>query len=262
MIHYGLEGKTAIVTGSARGMGKATALALAGHGANVVVCDLMEDAVKQTAVEVEAKGVQSLAIPIDVSDYTAIENAVTAAIGKFGKVDFLINCVGICPTAPLVDMEEKTWDKVLDINLKSVYAFARFCAKNMIENGTKGRIITISSQASKIGEANISAYSASKAGINAFTQSTALELAPHGITVNAICPGYVYTEMVKEITFTRSAVEGGTPEEYYQKLCNRIPLGRMAMPEEVGQFMSFLCSEHAGYITGIAITYAGGTTLI
>jgi NAD(P)-dependent dehydrogenase (short-subunit alcohol dehydrogenase family) len=254
--------KTALVTGAARGIGKAAAVVFAQCGADLILCDKNMDQLLISSKEIEQFGVQVLPLQADVSKQEDLEHIVDQAVERFGQIDILLNCAGICPSAKVVDLSVDEWDLVLDVNLKSIFMLSQLVARHMIEKHIKGRIVSVSSQASKIGEYGIAAYCCSKAGVNAFTQVLAQELAEYGITVNAVCPGSVFTEMQQELFITRSSLEGITQEEYKRKVDSQIPWGRMARPEEVGEFMAYLASDKAEYITGVALTIAGGSTLI
>lgn len=258
-----LEGKTCIVTGAARGIGKAVAVKYAEHGANVVLMDLNKETVEATAKEIEALGVTVLPLVVNVTSSKEIDAALQEVESQFTKIDVLANCAGISTSRLILDIEEEEWDRVFNVNLKSVYLLSKGVAKNMIKNEVKnGKIVSISSQASKIGELGNGAYCTSKAGVNSLTQVLALELAEYGIAVNAVCPGFVDTEMLREVFQKRSAIEGKAPEEYEELLTSQVPMRRLAKPEEIADFMLFLSSENANYITGTSMTIAGGKTLI
>lgn len=257
-----LKGKTCVVTGAARGMGKALATKYAKHGANVVLIDLNKD-VEAVAKEIGNLGIIALPLIVDVASSQEIDAVLKEIESKFTKIDVLANCVGISTSRLILDIEEEEWDKVFNVNLKSAFLFSRGIAKHMIKNEVKdGKIVSISSQASKVGEFGNGAYSASKAGINSLTQVLALELAEYGIAVNAVCPGFVNTEMLQEVFQKRSAIEGKTAEEYEEILRSQVPMGRLAEPEEIADLMLFLSSDKANYITGTSMTITGGKTLI
>ncbi|EGO63017.1 SDR family NAD(P)-dependent oxidoreductase [Acetonema longum] len=258
-----LTGKLCVVTGAARGMGRSLAIKYAEHGANVALIDLNKEGLEMAAKEVEAKGVQALPLVMDVAAAQEIDSAIRAIESKFIKIDVLANCAGISTSRLLVDVEEAEWDKVLNINLKAVYLLSRRAARNMIQNKVQnGKIVSISSQASKIGEFGNGVYCISKAGLNMLTQILGLELAEYGIAVTAVCPGYVNTEMVQQVFRKRGPLEGMTPEEYEKTLTNTVPMKRMAEPEEIADLMVYLSSGKANYITGVSVTIAGGRTLI
>jgi NAD(P)-dependent dehydrogenase (short-subunit alcohol dehydrogenase family) len=258
-----LKGKTCIVTGAARGMGKALALKYAESGANVALIDLNEKEVLATAHEIETLGVKALPLVVDVSSTQEINNALDKIETEFKQIDVLANCAGISTSRLIIDIEEEEWDRVFNINLKSIFLLSKGVAKNMIRNKVEnGKIVSISSQASKMGELGNGAYCVSKAGINSLTQVLALELAEYGIAVNAVCPGFVDTEMLQEVFRKRSVIEGKSPQEYEELLTDQVPMRRLAKPEEIADLMLFLSSDKANYITGISHTIAGGKTLI
>lgn len=258
-----LQGKTCIITGAARGIGKALAVKYAEQGANIVLMDLNKEMVEATAKEIEALGVTVLPLVVNVTSSKEIEAAIKEVESQFTKIDVLANCAGISTSRLILDIEEEEWDRVFNVNLKSVYLLSKYVGKNMIRNEVKnGKIVTISSQASKIGELGNGAYCASKAAVNSLTQVLALELAEYGISVNAVCPGFVDTEMLQEVFQKRSVIEGKAPQEYEELLKGQVPMKRLATPEEIAEFMLFLSSEKANYITGTSMTIAGGKTLI
>lgn len=163
----------------------------------------------------------------------------------------------------LIDVSSNEWERVMNVNLKSIWQLSVLFAKQSIALGKKGgNIVSVSSQASKIGELGNGVYSISKAGINSLTQVLGLEYAEYGISVSAVCPGYVNTEMVQEVFQTRAPLEGMTPEQYEKTLTSSVPMDRMAEPSEVADLMAFLAGGRADYITGVTVTIAGGKTLI
>lgn len=258
-----LEEKLCIVTGAGRGIGKALALKYAENGANIVLVDLIEENIQSVAEEVREYGVKALPIVLDVTSESQILDAIEEIESHFKQIDVLANCAGISTSGLLIDVSEREWQRVFDVNLKSIFLFSKHVAKRMIEKKVEnGKIVSISSQASKIGELGNGPYCASKAGVNSITQVLALELAQHGIAVNAVSPGYVNTEMLQEVFQKRSKVEGKLPQEYENLLTVEVPMNRLAEPEEIADSMVFLSSENANYITGISLTVAGGKTII
>jgi NAD(P)-dependent dehydrogenase (short-subunit alcohol dehydrogenase family) len=192
-----------------------------------------------------------------------VQRCVEKIANDFGSVDFLINCAGISRSSLIVDTSVEEWEKVFAINTRSVFLFSRDVAKLMIKNRVSGgRIVIISSQASKIGELGNGAYCASKAALNSLTQVLGLELAKYGIAVSALCPGYVDTEMMQKVFRERGPIEGMTAEQYRDKLLSNVPNGRMVHPDEIAGLVDYLCGEGAAPITGVTITIAGGQTLI
>ncbi len=256
-------GKRAIITGAASGMGKALSLKYAENGADIIVIDIDSAGLEKTVLEVKKYGVEVFSIVVDMSKPAEIMDSVKVINTKGFKIDILANCAGISTSKMFIDVEEDEWDRVMNINLKSIFLLSCEVAKMMIRDKVKtGKIVSISSKASKIGELGNGVYCISKAGVNMLTQVLALELAEHGISVNAVCPGYVNTEMMQLVFQKRGPLEGMTPEEYEESLVSKVPMGRMASPEEIASLMIYLSSEESSYITGSSITIAGGKTLI
>lgn len=258
------KGRLCIATGAARGIGKACAAKFVEYGADVVMVDINKEALERSAKELaERYGVQTYAYAVDVSSLEACEKLMAEIHAKIGVVDVLANSAGITVAKHMIDLTPAEWERVMNINLRSIWYLSQLFAKQLKAAGKKkGNIVSISSQASKIGESANGAYSISKAGINSLTQVLGLEYAQYGISVSAVCPGYVNTEMVQEVFQKRSLVEGKTPEEYEAELTRDVAMGRMCEPEEVADLMAFLAGGRADYITGVTVTIAGGKTLI
>ena len=258
------RGRICIATGAARGIGRACAAKFAEYGGEVVMVDINKDMLEQSAKEIAQKyGVKTYAYAVDISNFEACEEFMADVNEKIGTVDVLGNCAGITVAKHMVDLTPAEWERVMGVNLRGIWCLSQLFAKQLKAAGkTKGHIVSISSQASKIGESANGVYSISKAGINSMTQVLGLEFAEYGISVTAICPGYVNTEMVQEVFQKRSIVEGKTPEEYEKELTSGVAMGRMCEPEEVAELMAFLAGGRADYITGVTVTIAGGKTLI
>lgn len=240
-----LVNKVAIVTGSGRGLGAATALRLAREGANVVINDLNAEAAKETAGEVEKLGRQALVSTHDVSDYKAAQALVAETKAKFGHVDILVNNAGILRDAMLLKLSEENWDAVIKVNLKGPFNMGQACAKVMAEQKS-GKIVNLASVAwlGNVGQTN---YSAAKAGVVGMTRTWALELSRYNINVNAIAPGMIETAMTAQV-----------PKEIMDKFIQRIPLKRIGQPEEIAALVAYLSSDEAAYITGQVIQIDGG----
>ncbi len=276
---YNLEGKVALVTGAGgeRGIGRAIATRLAREGANVVVNDIVSNphaasesqwqGVPDVIREIEDLGRQAIGIVADISDAAQVDDMVRQAIDRFGRVDILINNAGSPPgrdRVPVVELEEDAWDLVQRVNVKGTFLCSRAVAREMIKRGDGGKIIIISSGAGKRGMARYAAYCASKFALIGFTQSLALELAPHRINVNAICPGLVDTERIAGIA-AALAPEGQTADEYRARMIEErsreIPLGRAALGTDVAVVAAFLASAESDLLTGLSIPVAGGSLM-
>lgn len=248
----GLKGKVALVTGGSRGIGRLTVLALAEQGVNTVVNFVSDAGAAESAVRgAKAFGVDSLAISADVSKVSEAEQLVDEAIMRFSRIDFLICNAGIWEGAPVNEMSESLWDRVIDINLKGTWAICRATVPTMRKQKF-GRIVIVSSTAGQRGEANVSNYAASKGGQISFTKSLAAELAGDGITVNSVAPGWVDTEMNVNVF---------ADPERRRSIEKTIPLGRAASAEEIARPIVFLCSDWARHITGEILNVNGGSVL-
>jgi NAD(P)-dependent dehydrogenase (short-subunit alcohol dehydrogenase family) len=245
-----LDGKTAIVTGARRGIGRAIALALAREGANVVVSDTNQEDCQAVVDELEEPGRKGLALKCDVSSSDEVDSMVKRTVAEFGRVDILVNNAGILAFKPFLELTDEDWDRTLNVNLKGQFLCARAAAKEMVKNKW-GRIINISSISSGgcgIAFPLIAHYTASKGGVVALTEALALELTSQGINVNAICPGAIDTDMAKGVK------EGGQ----LAQVLARIPKGRLGQPEEIASLAVFLSSGESDYISGAAIVIDGG----
>ena len=244
-------GKTAIVTGASRGVGRATALRLAEGGANVVVNFLSNSGEAEETVRIcEEKGVLAIPAQGDVSDLVVAQNIARATLDKFGRIDLLVCNAGIWEGAPIEEMSEEVWNKVLNTNLKSAWAMTKACVPAM-KKQQSGSIVMVSSTAGQRGEANYSNYAASKGGQISFTKALASELCPK-IRVNAVAPGWIETAMVRPVF---------EDEAYKQSVLNSIPLNRMATTDDVALSICFLLSDWSRHITGEIVNINGGTVL-
>jgi NAD(P)-dependent dehydrogenase (short-subunit alcohol dehydrogenase family) len=253
-----LAERVAIVTGAGNGIGRATALALSRAGARVVAADVDGGAAKATADAAAALGPRSLALDTDVGDLGAIDRMVRLTVETFGRVDVLVNNAGVTRRADIMDLTEQDWDRIMRVNAKGVFFCLQRVAREMIPRGG-GTIINIASIAGKgyVGTSN-AIYATSKGGVIALTRLAALQLARHGITVNAICPGVTVTALSEANLAVRARNEGLSPEEMRRRRDAVIPLGRANDPEDVAALAIFLASPGARNITGQSLNVDGG----
>ncbi|WIF96195.1 3-oxoacyl-[acyl-carrier-protein] reductase [Caminicella sporogenes] len=245
-----LSGKTAIVTGGSRGIGKAIALKLAEKGADIVVNYTSNFEKAQEVVEkIKSMGRKAIAIKADVSNPDDVANLVKEVSKNFESIDILVNNAGITRDGLLIRMKDEDWDKVININLKGTYLCTKLVGKKMMKQRS-GKIINVASVVGIIGNAGQANYSASKAGVIGFTKSAAKELAARGITVNAVAPGFIETEMTDKL-----------PADVIENYKKNIPIARFGKPEDVANVVAFLASEKANYITGQVINVDGGMVM-
>lgn len=245
-----LSGKTAIVTGGSRGIGRAIALKLAEEGANIVVNYTSNSSMAdETVEEIKKMGREALAIKADVSNSDDVKNLVKEAEKNFSNIDILINNAGITRDTLLIRMKDEDWDKVMDVNLKGTFLCTKLVGKKMMKQRS-GKIVNITSVVGIMGNAGQANYSASKAGVIGFTKSTAKELSSRGINVNAVAPGFIQTEMTDKLS-----------EEVVENYTKNIPLGKLGKPEDVANVVAFLCSQEAAYLTGQVINVDGGMVM-
>ena len=261
-----LSGKTAIVTGGAMGIGLGIAERLAEAGANVVIADMNNDAGANTARELSEKGYKVMFVQADVSNEEAVRNTVETAKNTYGGIDILVNNAGIYPIIPVMQMGLENFEKILAVNLKSVFLFTKAAADVMIGQGRGGKIINITSiDALHPSSVGLAVYDASKHGLWGFTKNTALELAPHNIQVNAIAPGGIATPGTGMGLTASNAQAGGpqTPEmeAILKKFLEKIPMKRMGEPDDIGKAALFLASDLSSYMTGSQVVVDGGVLL-
>ncbi|MFI5398325.1 MAG: SDR family NAD(P)-dependent oxidoreductase [Candidatus Binatia bacterium] len=276
----GLTSKVALVTGAARrrSIGRATALRLAREGCDVACLDIARpyadfpeyglgsaNELEELVREISALGRRALALPADVSSWDEVHRAVGEAHDTLGPIDICCNVAGGSGfgmgSGPLLQLTEREWDRVVDVNLKGSWIVSRACAERMVDGGRGGRIVNVSSQGGKRGFPTMGAYCAAKAGVILLTQVLAIELGPFGITVNAVCPGTVDTDLLqKNLAFEH--VAAGMGVDFQQWITREIPLGRLESADEVAAAIAFLASDEAAYITGEALNVSGGQTMV
>jgi 2-hydroxycyclohexanecarboxyl-CoA dehydrogenase len=243
------QGRVALVTGAARGIGAAIAHRLAADGATVIVADLDGDAAKASAASLEGK---AIGLGVDVSSATSVRAAFDEAAAAIGSPEILVNNAGIDVIKPFVDSTEDEWDRVIAVNLKGPINCCRSALDGMIERGF-GRIVNIASDAGRVGSSGEAVYSATKGGVIAFTKTLAREMARRGITVNCVCPGPTETALLGQVA--------EYSQKLYDSLARAIPLGRTGRPEDIAPAVSFLVSDDASFITGQTLSVSGGLTM-
>jgi 3-oxoacyl-[acyl-carrier protein] reductase len=245
-----MEGRIAVVTGAARGIGRAIAETLAGRGADLVIADLNFEQAETTAHELaESSGRRTLPVRVNVADSASAKDMVDQAVDHFGRVDILVNNAGVTRDTLLMRMDEADWDFVLNINLKGAFNCSKAVIRPMMKQ-RYGRIVNISSVSGLIGQAGQVNYSASKAGLLGLTKAMAREVASRGITVNAVAPGLVPTTLTEDL-----------PEEVREYILKITPAGRLGKPEEIAYAVAFFASDEASYITGQVLAVDGGMVM-
>jgi len=247
--------KSAIVTGAGRGIGRAIALALARKGIHVAVLDILDENAQTVEREIEALGGTAIAARVDLTKCREVRDAVTKALAQFGRLDILVNNAGWDKLEPFLDSEESTWDKVIAINFKAVLYMCKTVLPHMVARGS-GKVISIASDAGRVGSTGEAVYAGAKGAIIAFSKSLAREMARQHITVNVVCPGLTDTPLLHEVR-TSSERAG----KVIDAVTRAIPLGRVGVPEDIANAVAFLASPEADFITGQTLSVSGGLTM-
>lgn len=243
------DGKVALVTGGARGIGLAAARCLARDGARVAICDVLDELGQQSAAALKKQGFEAIHVPCDVSDRTQVEELINSVIATWGRLDAVCCSAAVEYTAPFLDFTLEDFEHTMRVNLTGVFLVGQAAAREMVRLGNGGAIVAITSVHAKVAVGESPAYAASKGAVTQLVKAMALALAPHGIRVNAVGPGAIDTVMSRSMK--------DDPAERARML-SRTPLKRMGSPEEIGDVVAFLCSNEASYITGQAIYADGG----
>jgi 2-hydroxycyclohexanecarboxyl-CoA dehydrogenase len=242
--------RVAFVTGGARGIGRAIALALAADGRAVAVADMRADAARETAAEI---GPRSLALSVDVTDSQAVAAGVREAESELGPIGVLVNNAGWDELHPFVETDEAFWDRIVDVNYKGCLRVTRAVLPGMLERGW-GRIVNVSSDAARVGSSGEAVYAGAKGAVISFTKTIARESARRGVTANVVCPGPTATPLMDEML-------GAGGERLMDAMVRAVPMRRLAEPEEIAHAVAFLASDGAGYITGQTLSVSGGLTM-
>jgi 3-oxoacyl-[acyl-carrier protein] reductase len=246
-----MDGRVAVVTGGARGIGRAIVEKLALLGANVVIADMLGELAEKSADEISnLTKKRIIAVNVNVTEGKSVNSLIDQTLNEFGKVDILVNNAGITRDTLILRMEEADWDAVLNVNLKGVYNCSKAVVRPMMKQ-RYGRIVNISSVSGQAGQAGQTNYSASKAGVIGFTKALAREVASRQITVNAVAPGFIPTSLTNDLS-----------DELKKSILSATPIGRMGTPEEVAAAVAFLASEDAAYITGQVLAVDGGMAMM
>ncbi len=243
-----LEGKSAIITGAGRGIGKAIARKFLQEGARVLVCDVVPDRIAASARDLSQYG-ETHALDGDVTDPAFCDALIQRSQESFGELNILVNNAGIAIVEPFLEHSEEAWNRTLDVNLTSMFLLGQRAARLMVSQGKGGAIVNMASTNGHVGEKALAAYNASKAGVILLTKTMAIELAQYNIRVNCVAPGFIITELTQQAGFDQAAIDA-----YLEK----IPLGRHGRPEDVANLFAFLASDEAGFITGDSVVIDGG----
>jgi 2-hydroxycyclohexanecarboxyl-CoA dehydrogenase len=251
----GLQGKNAIVTGGAKGIGRAIGMRLASDGANVGILDINKELADQTAQELAKKGVQAVAIACDVTDYAQVKSAVESFVAMFQSIDILINNTGIDKSQFFIETNQALWDKIIDVNYKSFLNVTHVCLPYMIEKQT-GNIVSLGSDAGRVGNSGEVLYCGTKAAIMSSSKALAREVARYNIRVNCVSPGPIQTDLLLGLH------EGEKGKKIMEAVAKMIPMKRLGLPEDVADVVGFFVSDDSRYLTGQVLSVDGGLTMI
>jgi len=251
-----LRGKTALVTGGGRGIGRAIALGLAQEGAQVAVLDILGDNAAAVSREIEATGVKALALTADLTRRAQVDRAVGDTLAQFGQIDILVNNAGWDRMEMFLDSEEETWDKIIAINFKGILYVCKAALPAMVARG-QGKVISIASDAGRAGSTGEAVYAGTKGAIIAFSKTLAREMARHKITVNVVCPGLTETPLLQGIR-----EQSPKTEKVIEAVTRAIPLGRVGQPEDIAGAVVYLASPAADFVTGQTLSVSGGLTMV
>jgi 2-hydroxycyclohexanecarboxyl-CoA dehydrogenase len=250
-----LAGKTALVTGAGRGIGRAIALALAQEGCQVGIADINALAADEVAAEAKARGVDALALPVDLTRRAEVARMARTALARFGQIDVLVNNAGWDRMGLFLDTDEDVWERIIAVNLKALLYVCKTVLPSMVERGA-GKVVNIASDAGRVGSSGEAVYSATKGAVIAFSKALAREMARHRITVNVVCPGLTETPLLQSL---RS--QSPKMEKILDAVTRATPLGRVATPDEIAGAVVFFASPEADFVTGQTLSVSGGLTM-
>ena len=250
-----LVGKTALVTGAGRGIGRAIAFALAREGCQVGIADILPAGAEAVAAEVEGLGVKSLALPVDLTRRAEVERMAGEALAQFGQLDILVNNAGWDRMGLFLDTDEDTWDRIIAVNLKAMLYVCKAVLPHMVARSA-GKVVNVASDAGRVGSSGEAVYSATKGAVIAFSKALAREMARHRITVNVVCPGLTETPLLQSLRDQSPKME-----KILEAVTRATPLGRVATPEEIAGAVAFFASPEADFVTGQTLSVSGGLTM-
>jgi 2-hydroxycyclohexanecarboxyl-CoA dehydrogenase len=250
-----LRGKTALVTGAGRGIGRAIALTLAREGCQVGLADVLPGSAEAAAAEVEALGAKGLALPVDLTSRAEVESMVGKALAQLGQIDVLVNNAGWDRMGLFLDTDEDTWDRIIAVNLKAMLYVCKAVLPHMVARGA-GKVVNVASDAGRVGSSGEAVYSATKGAVIAFSKALAREMARHRITVNVVCPGLTETPLLQSLRDQSPKME-----KILEAVTRATPLGRVATPEEIAGAVAFFASPEADFVTGQTLSVSGGLTM-
>ncbi|MCX5907852.1 MAG: SDR family NAD(P)-dependent oxidoreductase [Deltaproteobacteria bacterium] len=262
---YDLNGQVAMVTGAGSGLGRAIALRLSLEGATIVAMDIKGEDAEELAQEMKNLGRRALAVEGDVANEKDVDRRVKESVGNFGQIDILVNNAGVSGSSPVINQSAESWDRLMGVNLKGTFLCSKAVAKEMISR-KRGRIVNIASIAGKRGAECMAAYCSSKFGVIGFTQVLAKELGRYGITVNAVCPGFIWTPLWEGLAQSLkesfpALADKSLQQVFEERMIAATPLGRPQTPEDIASLVAFLVSEESRNITGQAIHVDGGAVM-
>lgn len=244
-----LKDKVVIITGAGSGMGRTTAIMAAQQGADLVLADINEEAINDVAIEIESLGKKTAKCIVDVCNYDNVQNMIDVAVNTFSKVDALVNCAGIFTSSPFVDLTEKDWDRMIDINLKGAFICTQKFIKQLIKQKTGGSVVFISSISGYVGFPKSAHYCASKGAVRQLSKTIALEFGSSNIRSNVVAPGFIETPMISSVL---------DDEDMSKQYIEQIPMGRFGKPSEIADAITFLISDQSSFCTGSELIVDGG----